>query len=409
MIVVGAGAAGIAAANRLRLGGARVVVLEAAARAGGRAQTVICEGYALDLGCGWLHSGERNPWTSVAVNAGLTIDRSPARWDRQWRDLGFPADEQAEFGAAYAAFDAEVERRAAGPDVPLDNALVAAGDWASAVDAVVGYLDGAAADRVSLHDHAAFDAAASANNWRVREGLGTTIVGAAVDLDIRLETVVTAVEARHDGVRVVTVGGTLDARLAIVTVSTAVLDAIRFAPEFWPQAEAVANLPLGAVGKVFFRVDGPTEFPVDGHLRGRPRERRSASHRLRPFGWPIIESYFGGDYAAELDAADEAATIAAMADELVGLLGSDWRARLRPLAVSRWSATPFVGGAWSYARPGHRDARRRLAEPIAGCILFAGEACALDDVGTAHGAHASGIVAATAALAVLTRSAPAAI
>ena len=378
-------------------------MLEAASRVGGRAYTVTCEGFAVDLGCGWLHSAERNPWAAVAEAAGLTIDRSPARWDRQWRDIGFPPADQAAFGVAYAAFDAEVERRLAAPDVPLADALPAAGEWAPGIDAIVGYLDGAAAADVSLHDHAAFDAAASDNNWRVREGLGTAVARAAIGLDVRLNTPVTAVEAGRDGLRIMTDGGDLDAAVVIITVSTAALAAIRFAPDIAGQRAAAANLPLGAVGKVFFRVDGPTEFPIDGHLRGQPRAARSASHRLRPFGWPVIESYFGGPYAADLAKAGEAATVAAMTDELADLLGSRWRTRLRPLAVSHWTSEPFIGGAWSYARPGHRDARLTLAEPVAGRIFFAGEACERNDVGTAHGAYASGTAAAAGALAALTR------
>ncbi len=259
---------------------------------------------------------------------------------------------------------------------------------------------------MSLHDHAAFDAAASDNNWRVREGYGTAVARASTGLDLRLSTPVRAVALAGDGVRVTTGGGIVEARCAVVTVSTAALADIAFAPDIRDHRAAAADLPLGHVGKVFLAVDGPTEFPVDGHLRGHPRALCSASHRLRPFGWRVIESYFGGPYAVDLEAAGEAATVAAMVDELVGLLGSSWRARLRPLAVSRWSAEPYVGGAWSYARPGRRDGRRALAVPIAGRIFLAGEACALDDVGTAHGAYASGVTAATAVIAALTGNEP---
>nr|WP_295658711.1 FAD-dependent oxidoreductase [Polymorphobacter sp.] len=405
-IIVGAGAAGLAAARRLADGGARVVVLEAGDRVGGRAHTIVREGFALDLGCGWLHSGERNPWTKVAEAAGLTVDRSPARWDTQWRDLGFPPSDQAAFGAAFDAFDAEVERRVALPDVPLADALSAAGDWAGAVDAIVGYLDGVEAGAVSLHDHAAFDAAASDNNWRVCEGLGTTVACIAAGLDVRLNTAVTAIAVGNDAVCVTTASGIVDAATVIVAVSTAVLARITFTSELPSHAAAAGDLPLGDVGKVFLRVDGPTDFPVDGHLRGHPRALRSASHRLRPFGWPIIESYFGGPFAADLAAAGQAAAADAMIAELCGLLGSDWRPRLRPLAVSGWRAEPFIGGAWSHARPGRRDARRAIVEPVAGRLFFAGEAGALDDVGTAHGAHATGVAAATAALAALTQAQP---
>ena len=379
-------------------------MLEASSRIGGRAHTVVCEGLALDLGCGWLHSAERNPWVGLAEEAGLTVDRSNPGWGMQWRCLGMTAADHADFGRAFEAFDDEVTRLAAGDDVALAAALPAAGRWADAIDAVVGYLDGAHADAVSLHDHHAFDAAASENNWRVREGLGTAVARSADGLDIRLGAAVTALDLTRTGVRAETSGGAVDASQAIVTVSSGVLagGALRLPPDCAAAVDAARDLPMGHVGKLFLAVDAADELPVNGHLRGRPGARRSASHRLRPFGWPVIECYYGGDYAAELDAGGEPAAADAMIGELTGLLGTAWRGRLRPLAFSRWSREPFVRGAWSYARPGRRGARFRLAAACSDRIHFAGEACAPYDIGTAHGAHATGVAAADAALARLT-------
>lgn len=401
VVVVGAGAAGIGAARRLRAAGVSAIVLEAGDRVGGRAHTVVREGLALDLGCGWLHSAERNPWVGIADEAGLTIDRSNPGWSKQWRGLGFPPADQEAFGAAYAAFDAEVEQLAAGDDVPLSAALPAAGDWAGAIDAVVGYLDGASAADVSLHDHHAFDAVASENNWRVVEGYGTAVARAAAGLDVRIGMAVRAVTLDRSGVRITTASGTLDATHVIVTVSAGVLasGAIVFDPALPDVAAAAHDLPMGHVGKLFLAVDGAEELPVDGHLRGHASASRSASHRLRPLGMPMIECYFGGPYAADLQAAGDAAVVSAMTGELTGLLGSSWRQRLRPLALSHWSAEPHILGAWSYARPGKRGARFRLAMPIDDRLYFAGEASEPEDIGTAHGAFASGVRAADAVVA----------
>ena len=67
VVVVGGGAAGVAAARRLCDVGVDCLVVEARTRLGGRAWTVTDEsGFALDLGCGWLHSADRNPWVAVA-------------------------------------------------------------------------------------------------------------------------------------------------------------------------------------------------------------------------------------------------------------------------------------------------------------------------------------------------------
>ena len=67
VVVVGAGAAGIAAARRLHDAGVSCLLVEARQRLGGRALTFIdASGFALDLGCGWLHSANRNPWCDIA-------------------------------------------------------------------------------------------------------------------------------------------------------------------------------------------------------------------------------------------------------------------------------------------------------------------------------------------------------
>jgi len=74
--VIGAGAAGIAAARKLTSAGRSVVILEASNRIGGRAWTIGLCGMPLDLGCGWLHSAIRNPFSQLGLEAGFSIDRT---------------------------------------------------------------------------------------------------------------------------------------------------------------------------------------------------------------------------------------------------------------------------------------------------------------------------------------------
>ena len=70
VVIVGGGAAGIAAARRLREAGVDALIVEARSRLGGRAWSLEAAGFPIDLGCGWLHSAERNPWTPIARGAG---------------------------------------------------------------------------------------------------------------------------------------------------------------------------------------------------------------------------------------------------------------------------------------------------------------------------------------------------
>src|SRR5579863_1619616 len=81
VVVVGGGAAGVAAARRLADASIHCLLVEARPRFGGRALTVHDrDGHALDLGCGWLHSADRNPWTPVARQQGFAIDQTPPPW-----------------------------------------------------------------------------------------------------------------------------------------------------------------------------------------------------------------------------------------------------------------------------------------------------------------------------------------
>src|SRR5271169_6757025 len=98
VVVVGGGAAGVAAARRLCDAGVDCLIVEARARLGGRAWTVTdASGFALDLGCGWLHSADRNPWVAVAQKQGAVIDRTSPPWERPSLEVAFPRAAQDEF------------------------------------------------------------------------------------------------------------------------------------------------------------------------------------------------------------------------------------------------------------------------------------------------------------------------
>ena len=133
----------------------------------------------------------------------------------------------------------------------------------------------------------------------------------------------------------------------------------------------------------------------------------TGAYHLRPFDRPLIEAFLGGRHTDDLDAAGEGAATAFAVDELVTQLGSDFAGQLTPVAETRWRAEPWIGGAYSYAEPGHADERQRLAAPVAGKLFFAGEACSRADYSTAHGAYATGVAAAVEAAAALGIRSPA--
>ncbi len=407
-VVIGGGAAGIAAARRLHDAGTEVLLVEAGDRLGGRAHSLILDQGApaatsgpaptIDLGCGWLHSAGRNPWTTIAERNSFAIDRSSPNWGEQWRDLGYPPDAQQAFRQAYDRFEAAAHAALDRPDQPL-SAFVAPDDpWRPMIDAISGYANGASLDRVSLHDWAAYEDAATEDNWALPAGYGTLVVQHAAGVPVRLGTPVTRIDHGGRTIRLDTPAGGIEADRVVLAIPTTAYPALRFDPPLPAKQDAAAALPLGLADKVFFAVDAP-EWPANAHLIGAPHSTCTASHRLSPFGLPIVESFFGGACAEAMP--DAAAATDFAHEELVALLGSSWRSRLAPLTATHWRAVPHIRGSYSHARVGHAPARAVLAAPVDDRLFFAGEACSHHDFSTAHGAYRTGVDAADAILGLL--------
>lgn len=402
VVIIGAGAAGIGAARALAGHGLRLLMVEAQDRIGGRARSVRFGQVVVDAGCGYLHSAERNRWVGIGEALGFTIDRGDPGWRQQYRNLGFSAAEQH---AAMLAFEAFVERLRTNPPASdrAADALLPGCPWNPYIEALSGYINGAAFDRVSVADYLAYDEAASDLNWRVREGYGALIEAALpAQLDVRLNLPVTRIDHGGPMLRLDTPEGIIRTVKAIVTVPTPVLasGALAFDPPL-PRVQAAAEaLPLGCAEKIFLALDDPEILPRDTHLLGNPRSAETGSYQLRPMGHPLIECFFGGRAAGAFDAR---AAAAFAIEELAGLLGSDIRDHLIPLGGSAWSSTRWIEGGYSHALPGQAGCRTVLASPVEDRIVFAGEACSATDFSTAHGALDTGMAAARTILASFDR------
>ena len=164
---------------------------------------------------------------------------------------------------------------------------------------------------------------------------------------------------------------------------------------------AANGLPLGLADKLFMGFSGDMsdiDATGDIFLVGSTRRRETMSYQALPFSRPVIQCFFGGEFAAGMEREGMAAMFVFAADELAALRGNDIRRQLTPLAASSWRGDEFARGSYSYAVPGHADDRAILAAPVDGRIFFAGEACSLNFFSTVHGAYETGIAAAEAAL-----------
>ena len=390
--IIGAGAAGLGAAHALKDSGLSVIVLEARDRIGGRAHTVLAApGIPFDMGCGWLHSADRNSFVAIAQRLGFEINKARAPWREGSYETTFPKADRIDFFGAIDAFYDRAEAAAErDDDAPASSCLEPGNRWNPMIDAVSTYINGVELDRVSLHDMDAYED--TEINWRLPAGYGALIAAYGARCPVSRDTQVTLIDHAGARVKIETSRGTLSAAKVIVTVPSNLLasESIRFSPALPAKVDAARGLPLGTNNKVMLALDGAGDLPNDAGLRGAASRVGVGSYQIRPFGYPCIEGFFGGGFARELEDAGAGALGAQAIEEVVALLGSSYRGRLRPLAESRWGHDAFAQGAYSAAMPGHAEARAVLAAPVDGRLFFAGEATSAHFFSTAHGARDSG-------------------
>jgi len=158
VVIIGAGAAGLGAANALTDSGLSVIVLEARDRVGGRAHTIQpAPDVVFDVGCGWLHSADQNSFVAIAEQLGFELNKDLPPWRERAYGKAFPQKERDDFIRALNAFydraeEAAVEARRLGQDRAANLSLEPGNRWNPMIDAVSTYVNGSELDSVSVLD-----------------------------------------------------------------------------------------------------------------------------------------------------------------------------------------------------------------------------------------------------------------
>ncbi len=402
VVIVGAGAAGIAAARRIAAAGRKFVLLEAAGHVGGRCITDNRTfGVPYDRGAHWIHTPELNPVAKLAPHRGIDIYPAPpsqkVRIGRRYAREG----ELEDFLAIQVKANRAIADLARKGDVACAQALPNdLGDWRPLVEFVLGPF-GCAKELTQV---SAADFAKSAErNTDVfcRQGFGKLIASLADGIAVRLSTPVISIDTRR-GLMVETPKGTISAHAAIVTVSTNVTTsgAIKFTPELSKrQLDAFANLSLGSYDHIALELAGnPLDADSDDLIFEKAAGERTAAILANVSGTQLCLVEVAGSFGRELAEHGEAAMVDFAADWLAGLYGSEVKKAIKRSHATRWNHEPLALGAFSAAAPGWQGARRILMEPVQNAVWFAGEAVHETLWGTVGGAWESGERAADAVL-----------
>jgi len=410
IIVIGAGASGIACARELHDGGHNVIILEARDRIGGRIWTdTRLANTPLDLGASWIHGITNNPVWELTQEYGIStlptdyedtfaysadgdvitqneieeIDsllemvleevdalREEAENDVSLRDL---------IGQALANIRMESETYFA-----LESALITAieNEYANSLEGLSAYYWDDAED---------FDG----DDVIFPNGYIEVFQNLADGLDIRLNQIVSEIKYTPEGVTLITQTERYNADKVVVTVPLGVLkqNKIAFSPPLSDAKQtAIQRLGMGALNKVYllfsevFWSEENQFFTI-------------ADSNVQFIDWvnfypatgkPILMAFYSGRNQASIEAMEEADIINSALTVLGNIFDGVQEAYLMGIAT-RWGKDPFAYGSYSsYAVGSVPEDREILAEPIDGVLYFAGEATRTDHPSTVHGAVMSG-------------------
>ena len=408
--VIGAGAAGFAAARTLSGARKRVCLIEARDRAGGRISTLHLPDLPvpIEFGAEFVHG---DPETTFEIIDAAALPVYELRFDQRWAHNGS--------FTRIRDFRGQVERVLArignlDHDISFDAFLRTQRKLSPRMRKLVcNFVEGyhaAHADRISALALrvAPGEATSEFRQYRIASGYDSVIewLRAGLDpqhVDIRFGSVAKRVQWEKGKVEIDCGAFKVRARAAIITIPIGVWKApsdqegaIVFDPPLREKERAIAHLEAGHVVRITFRF----------RERFWEKDRLTFVHtndRFMPTWWtfapmraPILVGWAGG-HCADALLAERPSIIDRALDSMSRAFGIP-RRRLDALLAGTWmhdwQSDPFSRGAYSYAAVGGAGAADVLAKPIKNTLFFAGEATSSDETGTVAVAIATGYRAA---------------
>ena len=400
VVVIGAGAAGLAAADTLSRAGRDVLVLEARERVGGRCFTRRMAGLDIpvELGAEFIHGAARTTHRLLraagvrAVESGR--EQRTLEGTRLRRADGFAEAQRAVRGASLQ-HDVAFRDFLRGRDLPEKTKALAT-LMVQGFDAA----DPAKVSARSIIDEWGEGGELGDSQPRPQGGYGPVFDWLARSLvaqgvSIRFQRVVQRIEWRRGSVIVrgqfLGERFALRARRAVITLPLGVLQErnILF-PPIGAKNEALKKLASGPVIRVAMRFDRQfwaSRAPGVSFFH-TPKAPFPTFWTPLPMRGPLLTAWAGGPRAGRLTGASERKLIG----HALASVRSVFRDAPAPAQayVQDWAQDPFARLGYSYVLVGGESGRAELARPVADTLFFAGEATEAEEPGTVAGALASG-------------------
>jgi monoamine oxidase len=408
VVVIGAGAAGLAAARRLHERNVKFLLLEARDRVGGRAYTLssVQGSYPIELGAEFIH-GTAKSTRDLLREIGEEVAPSDGQYFRMQRGRLEPeSDRWTTTERILQRVDIAQPDRSVATFLDTIPRSELSAEQRADVCALVEGFDAAIVEDASI--------IGIAKEWRsgVNDTSHRPVHGYAPVMEhlariagdrllLRAEVTRIGWSAHDITIDVVRDGEPLRVRAkrAIITLPIGVLQAGSdlFAPDLPSEKRADINrIAMGPVLKValefhtaFWRELEKGRFRNAGFFQAADCQVRTVWTRV-PDRSPVLMGWSGGGAALRLIERGVDPVQAALATVAALFPTVDLAAELRNAYFHDWQADPFALGAYSYLRVGGADARERLPDPVADTLFFAGEAASRDDSGTVAGAFDSG-------------------
>jgi monoamine oxidase len=388
IVVVGAGFAGLAAADALRAGGAEVTVLEARDRVGGRVWSVsFGEGTVIECGAEFILPGY-DSMRALAARFGIPLVLKGTPYGRRV-SVGEEAVSQTALEGAFDRISrsppADVASAAdAIASLGLDPRLsaliqtrVAISNGHPAEDLAVSVLDEGASTFGDFDNHTL-----EGGNMRLAEALAAEL-GAAV----RLSSPVRRVRWSQGAVNVATDHAGIEADAVVIAIPTAPLAEIEFDPPLeGATADALRAVTYGQNSKLFLRLRSPAPpsavMSVAGHFWSYTQLGADGAPA------PFVVGYTGTMSA--IDALGGSNGVERWIAALIALREDlDLDPDPRSAMLSSWHDDPWVRGSYSARSLSSPLRDDDLVKPI-GPLFFAGEHTACEWHGLMEGALRSG-------------------